>query len=80
MASCLELQGLNQMKRGTLQKSELIQSIGWRDGNMEIKYRDDGAVFVYYAVPFSTYMALKRSIHPGEDWLKLRQQYKYKRV
>ena len=61
-------------------KSELIQSIGWRDGNMEIKYRDDGAVFVYYAVPFTTYTALKRSKHPGQDFLKIRAQYKFKRV
>ena len=68
------------MRRGALQQSELIQSIGWRDGNMEIKYRDDGAVFVYYAVPFSIFTALKRSKHPGTDWLAIRDQYKFKRV
>ena len=68
------------MRRGALQQSELIQSIGWRDGNMEIKYRDDGTVFVYFSVPFSTYAALKRSKHPGEDWLRIRSQYKFKRV
>jgi hypothetical protein len=34
------------MRRGALKHSELIQNIGCRDGNMEIKYRDDGAVFV----------------------------------
>jgi len=68
------------MRRGTLQQSELIQSIGWRDGNIEVKYRDDGAVFLYYAVPFTTYMALKRSKHPGTDWLSIRDQYRYKRL
>jgi hypothetical protein len=68
------------MRRGALQQSELIQSIGWRDGNMEIKYRDDGVVFVYLNVPLMTYMALKRSKNPGQDWLKIRSQYKYREV
>ncbi len=68
------------MRRGVLKQSELIQSIGWKDGNMEIKYRDDGAVFVYFAVPFSIYAALKRSENPGQAWLKIRDQYKYRAV
>jgi hypothetical protein len=68
------------MKRGVVKQSELIQSIGWKDGNMEIKYRDDGAVFVYFAVPFSIYMALKHSKNPGQDWLKIRDQYRYHAV
>jgi hypothetical protein len=68
------------MRRGVLEQSELIQSIGWKDGNMEIKYRDDGAVFVYFGVPFTTYMALKRSKNPGQDWLKIRSQYKHREV
>lgn len=68
------------MKRGTLKQSELIQSIGWNNGNMEMKYRDDGAVFVYFGVPFSMFRALVRSKHPGEDWLKIRDQYSYKQI
>jgi len=68
------------MRRGALKQSGLIQSIGWRDGNMEIKYRDDGVVFVYLNVPFTIYMALKRSKNPGQDWLKIRDQYKYREV
>ncbi len=68
------------MRREALKQSELISSMGWRDGNMEIRYRDDGAVFIYYAVPFTTYMALKRGKHPGTDWLCIRDQYPYKRV
>jgi KTSC domain-containing protein len=68
------------MRRGTLEQSELIQSIGWKDGKMEIKYRDDSAVFIYFSVPFSVYMALKRSKNPGHDWLKIRDQYTYREV
>ena len=66
------------MRRGTLKQSELIQSIGWKDGNMEIKYRDDGAIFVYLRVPYATYEALQRSKNPGQDWLKIRDLYKYR--
>jgi hypothetical protein len=68
------------MKRNTLKQSELIQSLGWRDNNMEVKYRDDGAVFVYFGVPFMTYAALKRSKNPGREWLQIRDQYKYKQI
>jgi hypothetical protein len=68
------------VKRGVLKQSELIQSIGWKDGAMEIKYREDGATFVYFAVPFSVYTALKNSKNPGQDWLKIRDRYKFKEV
>ena len=68
------------MRRQALTQSELISRMGWRDGNLEIRFRDDGAVFVYFSVPLSTYMALKRSKHPGTDWLGIRDQYKFKRV
>jgi len=68
------------MRRGVLKQSELIQSIGWKDGNMEIKYRDDGAVFVYLQVPHAIYLALQRSKNPGQDWLKIRDRYKYRAV
>ena len=63
-----------------MKQSELISSMGWRDGDLEIRYRDDGAVFVYFGVPFSTYEALKRSKNPGQDWLKIRDHYKYRAV
>jgi len=60
--------------------SELISSMGWRDGDLEIRYRDDGAVFIYSGVPRSIFEALKRSPHPGEAWLKIRESYSYQRV
>jgi hypothetical protein len=68
------------MKRDQLKQSELIQSIGWKNGNVEIKYRDDGAVFVYFKIPYTTYTALKRSKNPGKEWLQIRDQYSYKQV
>ena len=68
------------MKRVVLKQSELIQSIGWRDGNMDIKYRDDGVVFIYLNVPFTTYLAIKNSKNPGQDWLKIRDQFRFKQV
>jgi hypothetical protein len=68
------------MRRAALKQSELISSMGWRDGDLEIRYRDDGAVFIYFSVPFPIYMALKRSKNPGQDWLKIRSQYKYREV
>ncbi len=54
--------------------------MGWRDGNLEIRYRDDGAVFVYFEVPFTIYTALKNSKNPGQDWLKIRDKFKYREV
>jgi len=66
------------MRRQALKQSELISSMGWRDGNLEIRYREDGAVFVYFKVPYSTYEALQRSKNPGHDWLKIRDLYKYR--
>jgi KTSC domain len=68
------------MRREALKRSELIQSIGWRDSNLEIKYRGDGKIFVYALVPFSIYMALKSSKNPGSDWLKIRDHYSYKQI
>ena len=44
---------------------------------MEIKYRNDGAVFIYSGVSRSLFEALNRSPHPGEDWLKIRDSYSY---
>ena len=68
------------MRRGTLKQSELIKTIGWDNNILEVEYRADGKVFRYFGVPFSTFRALVRSKHPGEDWLKLRGQYKHKQV
>ena len=67
------------MRRGTI-KSDLIKTIGWNDNAMEVEYRADGKVFRYLKVPFSTFKALVRSKHPGEDWLKLRDQYSWEQV
>ncbi len=66
------------MRRQALKQSELISSMGWREGNLEIRYRDDGAIFVYFHVPYATYVALQRSKNPGQDWLKIRDLYKYR--
>jgi hypothetical protein len=65
------------MKRSILKQSELIQSIGWDNGNMQVKYRDDGKVFNYFGVPESTYRSLVRSRNPGQEFLKLRDRFKY---
>jgi KTSC domain-containing protein len=73
-------QGVGGMKRQKpVHGSDLIASMGWRAGEMEIRY-SDGAVFVYFKFPFSTYAALKRSKHPGQDFLKIRGQYNFKRI
>ncbi len=59
--------------------SELIASIGWKNGDMEVRYTDS-VIFIYSRVPFTTFSALKRSAHPGRDWLAIRSQYKFKQV
>jgi hypothetical protein len=68
-------------------KSELIKSIGYgqQTKQMEVEYRDDGAVFVYFGVPFSTFKALVRADSSkiksaGSEWLKLRHQFTFKEV
>jgi hypothetical protein len=66
------------MRRQALKQSELISSMGWRDGNLEIRYRADGEVFVYLRVPHAIYVALQRSKNPGQDWLKIRDLFKYR--
>jgi hypothetical protein len=68
------------MRRAALKQSELISSIGWLDGNLEIRYRDDGAVFVYFKVPYAIYLRLKASKTPGELWLQMRDHFGYERV
>jgi len=68
------------MRRAALKQSELISSIGWRDGNLEIRHLDDGAVFIYSGVARSLFEALKRSPHPGGTWLKIRDSHDYQRV
>jgi hypothetical protein len=47
---------------------------------MEIKYRDDGAVFAYSGVSKGLYESLKRSPNPGTEWIKIRDSYDYERV
>jgi hypothetical protein len=64
--------------RGT--QSDLIKTVGWNENQMEVEYRADNKVFVYFGVPLTTFRALVRSEHPGEDWLKLRDQYKFKKM
>jgi hypothetical protein len=60
--------------------SDLISSLGWKDGSLEVRYSADGAIFAYFKFPFTTYMALKRSKHPGSDFLAIRDQYRYERI
>jgi len=66
-------------------KSELIKSIGYdqQTNHMEVEYRDDGKIFVYFGVPFSTFKALVRADSSkiksaGAEWIRLRHQYKHK--
>jgi hypothetical protein len=68
------------MRRAALKQSELISSMRWRDGDLEIRYRDDGAVFVYVKVPYSVYLHLKASKTPGELWLQMRDHFDYEKV
>jgi hypothetical protein len=68
------------MRRGTLKHSELIRTIGWDNNILEVEYRADKKVFQYFGVPLSAFRALVRSKHPGEDFLKIRDQYKFKEV
>lgn len=68
------------MRRTALKQSELISSIGWKNSDMEVRYRDDGAIFLYHKVPYTTYAALTRSVNPGQEWLKIRDQYSYTRI
>jgi hypothetical protein len=67
------------MRRGTI-KSDLIKTIGWDNNILEVEYRSDSKVFQYFGVPLSTFRALVRSKHPGEDWLALRDGYKFKQI
>jgi hypothetical protein len=67
------------MKLGVVKKSDLISRIGWNDNVMRVEYHD-GYVADYYGVPLSTAKAIARSTTPGTDWLKLRNQYKFKKV
>jgi hypothetical protein len=68
------------MRRGILKQSELLKSIGWDNNILEVEYRSDSKVFRYFGVPLSTFRALMRSKHPGEDFLKIRDQYRHKQV
>lgn len=70
------------MRRGTI-KSELIKSLGHgtvgkTPNVLEVEYAADGAIFQYFGVSESLFRALVRSLHPGEDWLALRDDYDYK--
>jgi len=72
------------MRMGVIRNSELIAAIGTdaepgRSGNMRVKYQD-GTVFEYRSVPYSTFRKIATSRHPGQDWLKVRDQFKFKEV
>ena len=66
----------------TEKHSELIRSMIYDTTNntLTIEYRADGERFRYFKVSEATYRALVRSRHPGEDWLKIRMQYRYAEV
>ena len=68
------------MRRQALKQSDLIQSIGYKDGKMEIKYASDGAVFIYSGVSKGLYEALKRSSNPGSEWVEIRDHYDHERI
>jgi len=68
------------MRCGTLKQSDLIKTVGWDNNVLEVEYRADSKVFRYFGLPLSTFRALVRSKHPGQDWLQIRSQYKHKQV
>lgn len=70
------------MKLEPLKKSELIKQIGYDSvkQQMEIVYRADGARFMYFGISPGLFGALKRSANPGETWVRIRDNYCYKRI
>jgi len=69
------------MRMGAI-KSSLISKIGFSAGpgdigTLRVAYKD-GAVFDYANVPFAVFRKLVRSKNPGQDWLKIRDRYKFK--
>jgi hypothetical protein len=68
------------MRRGILsQGSDLIRSIGHEGTTLEVEYQDH-EIFQYFGVPLSTFKAIIRAKRPGREWLKLRDQYKFKKI
>jgi hypothetical protein len=65
------------MRRSAL-KSDLFTSIGWSEGNLQVRYREDGAIFTYFDVPVTTYVSLMKSKTPGSDWMKVRDKFDYR--
>jgi hypothetical protein len=63
---------------GTI-KSDLIAKIGHEQSTMRVLYTN-GTTFDYYGVPLKVFAAIVRAKHPGREWLKLRDQYKFKEV
>ena len=68
------------MRMGTLRDSDLIAKIGWEDGAMDVQYKADMKIFRYYNVSLGLFRAIVRSKHPGEDFLKVRDHYRYKQI
>lgn len=66
------------MRLGTI-NSDLIAKLGHEGTTLRVVYAD-GATFDYFGVPYTTFRALVRAKHPGREWIKLRDQYKYKEV
>jgi hypothetical protein len=65
-------------------RSELTASVGFsagpgQVGTLRIRYTD-GAVFDYKNVLYAVFRKIVTSKHPGEYWLFIRDQYKYKEV
>jgi hypothetical protein len=68
------------MRLGVLsQGSDLICKIGHDGTTMRVLYAD-GKTFDYFDVPLSTFKAIVRAKHPGREWLKLRDQFKFKKL
>lgn len=68
--------------RFTLRESDLFRSVSYNPTaeQLTVVYRADGKKFVYSHVKESTAAAIQRSLHPGEDFLKIRDQYPYKQI
>jgi hypothetical protein len=66
----------------SLKESDLFRSASY-DATTEqftVVYRADGKKFVYSHMKQSTAAAIQRSLNPGEDFLKIRDEYPYKQI
>jgi hypothetical protein len=63
-------------------KSSLIKELSYdsEKQTMTVVYRDDAEKFAYRGISPGLFGALKRAKHPGETWIRIRDNYDYDRV